>query len=117
MFAMPVTLLHRTDEAVIALSASVHLDDIIAISPIDKMDNISVDSGYPPDLAPQSMIRLEEGVLVVSDPYHKLLQYLDAYQAFDRDFAAKPAPPERSGPSLTLITGGICNSSQASTPA
>ncbi len=116
MFNIPVTILYRTDERIIPLAASVPIDDIIRVSPIDSETNIGVESYSHPDLVPRCVIRLSSGELVVSDPYQQLLVYLDAYRAFDPDFE-REAPPVRSGPKLSLIQGGNCDISEASIPA
>lgn len=119
MFNVPVTILYRTDERVIELPSSIPIDTIVCITPIDIYPNTGVESGLSPDLVPRCAIRLtDDRSLVVSDSYHILLTYLDAYIAFEPEFRkVRDAPPDRSGPILKLIHGGICVTSEASTPA
>lgn len=121
MFNIPVTLLLRTPAEIVRLPASVCIDNIVTVRTfsLDNEGGLSVDSCLNSDLVPRTAILLEDGrTLLVAEHAPDIIAYLDLYRQID--FGPTPAvePTTRAErPSLRLITGGICDTSSASTPA
>lgn len=121
MFNLPVTILYHTPAEIILLSAGVDIDNIVKVEPI------SLDKGSPSDIdsydncrhVPHTLLHLSDGrKLPVREVPSEINVYLDAYRKLDQFFTTPPV--ERSKPvreGLRLISGGLCDSSEASTPA
>lgn len=118
MFSIPITIVYRTDEDVHFLPSSISIDELVSINPLDNECEVSVACSTLTDRFPRCVIRLHNGELVVSDHYHDLVRYLDAYKTIEDDYVRLASrKPDRSVRSFSLIEGGMCDSSQASTPA
>lgn len=122
MFNIPITLLYDGQHGKIDLPSSVSIDDIATVKmiTIDSTCSFDVESYYHSDLVPHTEILLTDGrVLPVVERYGAICMYLDIYRQLDKDFSTeqRPTVPPPSERSLKLIHGGICATSQASTPA
>jgi len=117
VYNIPITICYRIDDEIFFLPSSVPIDSVVSLYPLDSDTKHRVGYTTLTDRFPRCVIRLLECELVVSENYHDLVRYLDAYKTIEEDFKFLASrKPDRSVRAFSLIEGGMCVTSQESTP-
>lgn len=117
MFAFPVTVAIRRDDAIFPLDLTVNIDDVVVIKELDKSSELGIECEPSETLLPNSEIIFTDGrILPVLETVATLLVYLDAYRSLE-GFYTQPEGLTEQGNVIPLFGNSSCDTSEGSTPA